>query len=139
MLNREAIALSICLEDHAARYFAHGARPSGVLETQRALSQDARNVLREGFQARHSGQNSGDVVVLEEGMKFTTTAFNSVNFQFHEMRKFQFQEIARIYGIPSVLLQDDKATATNTEALGRQYITFTLRPWLESWRQRDFA
>ena len=98
--NREAIALSISLEDHAARFFANGARPSGVLETQRQLSADARTLLRESFQARHSGENSAGIVVLEEGMKFTPAAFDGGDSQFHEMRKFQFAEIARIFRRP---------------------------------------
>ncbi len=92
--------------------------------------------MRDQFDSTFSGKNSSRTVVLEEGMKWSPTQFTSVDSQFHELRKYQFSEIARIFRVPAILLQDlEKASLNNTEVLGRQFLSYTLQPWLRNWEQ----
>ncbi len=136
MMNKGAIALMIAMEEHASRIFGQGAKPSGVLQTSRVLSPESTAQLRTQFDSTFGGRNSARTVVLEEGMEWKAAQFNSVDTQFFELRKWQLSEVARIYRIPLILLQDfEKTSQNNTETLGRQFVSMTLQPWLTCWEQ----
>lgn len=134
-LCREAIALAAVLEEHAARLFSTGARPGGVLKAPGKLSEDAARRIRDSWSATHGGSgNSGKTAVLEEGMEFQALALTSVDAQFQEAREHQIAEIARAFRVPPVLLMDyGRATWSNSEEMGRQFLTYTLAPWLRRW------
>lgn len=132
---REAIGLALAMEEHGARLFGDGARPSGVFKYAKALTPDAMRRLRGEFaQAYAGGANSGKTLVLEDGMDFTPLQFNSVDLQFLELRRHQVAEIARGFRVPLHMLQDlERTTHANAESLGRQFVSFTLMPWLKAW------
>lgn len=134
-LAREAIGLSLSMEEHAARLFGSGARPAGVLKTAKALGAETLKRLRESFSAAHAGgPNSGRTLVLEDGLDFQPLQFNSVDLQFLEMRRYQVAEIARVFRVPLHMLGDlERATFSNVEHLGRQFLSFTLLPHLKNW------
>jgi len=134
---REAIALSTALERHAANLMKRGARPSGTLETDDALTPKALESLRKAMESITSGhKNSMGLLPLDKGMKFNQLTFNSVDMQFQEMRRFQIGEISRAFRVPLTLINDlEKATLNNAETLGRQFLTYTIQPWLETWQQ----
>lgn len=134
---REAIGLSLVMEQHGARLFSQGARPSGVFSYAKALGPEAMKRLRESFNAAHAGgENSGKTLILEDGMEFSPIEFSSVDLQFLELRRHQIAEIARGYRIPLHLLQElERATHNNAESMGRQFLSLTLLPWLKMWEQ----
>jgi HK97 family phage portal protein len=136
MMNRGAIALAIAMEQHASRIFGRAARPAGVLKTQKVLSPEAIAQLRMQLDSTHGGKNSAQSLVLEEGMDWQQMSMDSVSSQFFELRKWQLSEVARIFRIPLILLQDyEKTSQNNTETLGRQFVSMTLQPWLTNWEQ----
>ena len=132
---REAIGLAMVMEQHGAKLFANGAKPSGVLTHPRTLGPEARKRLRESFDAVHSGgANSGRTLVLDEGITWQSLTFNSVDVQFLELRKFQIAEIARVFRVPLHMLGDlSDATFSNVENMGAEFVTLTLMPWLKLW------
>ena len=132
---REAIGLALAMEEHAARLFGAGARPGGVFKTGKVLAPETLKRLRDSFAAAHAGgANSGQTLILEDGMDFEALQFNSVDLQFLEMRRHQVAEIARVFRVPLHLLQDlERATFSNVEHLGRQFLSFTLLPHLKMW------
>jgi HK97 family phage portal protein len=132
---REAIGLSIAMEEHASRVFGGGARPSGVFTYEKMLSPDRAAALRESFNSAHAGgPNSGKTLFLEDGMKFEPQQFSSVDLQFLELRRHQVAEIARGYRVPLHLLQElERATHNNAESMGQQFLALTLLPWLKLW------
>jgi HK97 family phage portal protein len=133
---REAIALSLVLEQHGAGLFGRGARPAGVLRYPRALTTELAERLRRSFESLYrGGENSGRTCVLEDGIEFQPLQLSSVDAQFLELRKFQLQEIARIFRVPLHLLADlERTTHSNAEALGQQFLTFCLLPVLKLWQ-----
>ena len=137
VLNRESIAIVMVMEQHAARLFGNGARPGGVIEYGKTLTAKVAQRLRESFDAQHGGSSkAGRTLILEDGMQFKPLAFSSVDSQFLELRRFQMAEVARIYRIPLHLLNDlERTTHANAESLGRQFLSFTLLPWLQIWEQ----
>ena len=131
---REAIGLAIALEAYAGRLFSNGARPSGALTVPGKLGADAVARLKASLLALHGGANSGGTMVLENGTTFSQTALSSVDAQFLEMRTFAISEIARVFRISPILLGElGRATFANSAEMGRQFITYTLLPWVRRW------
>ena len=102
---KNAIGLAIATEEYGAKFFANGAAPSGVLEHPGTLKDPSK--IREAWQSQFGGsQNSGKVAVLEEGMKYTPISISPEQAQFLETRKFQINEIARIFRVPPHMVGD---------------------------------
>jgi HK97 family phage portal protein len=130
---REAIGLAIVLEQYAGRLFGNGARPSGVLTVDGKLDTATIQRMRDSWNAAHGGANSGRTALLENGVKFAQLALASTDAQFLEMRQFAIVEIARAFNINPILLGDmGRATFSNSSEMSRQFLCYTLRPWMRS-------
>ncbi len=76
------------------------------------------------------------IAILEEGMEIHEVGIPPEDAQFLQTRKFQVTEIARIFRVPPHMLADlEKATFSNIEHLGLEFVQHTLRPWLVRWEQ----
>lgn len=134
-LARDAIGMAIACEEYGAKFFSNGAQPSGVLEHPGTLKDPAR--IRESWNATFGGsQNANKVAVLEEGMKYSPISIAPDQAQFLETRKFQIDEIARIFRIPPHMVGDlDKSSFSNIEQQSLEFVTYTLAPWISRWEQ----
>ncbi len=135
-LAREAIGLSITLEAHASSLFGRGARPSGILKGAGKMAPEVMRRLRTSFEQFYAGgANAGRTAILEDGWQFEALQLSSVDTQFLEMRKFQIQEISRIFRVPLHLLSDlERVTYNNAETMGQQFLAFCLLPIFRMWR-----
>ena len=122
-------------EEYGASFFANGASPGAVLEHPGVLKDPEK--VRTAWQEAYGGPHKANrVAVLEEGMKFTPISINPQEAQFLETRKFQIEEIARIFRVPLHLIGDlDHATFSNIEEQSLEYVQYTLQPWLIRWEQ----
>jgi HK97 family phage portal protein len=128
---REAIGLNIVMQAHAAKLFAKGVRPSGILSTEKSLGEETLKRLAASWSALNSGDAAGAAAILEEGMKWTPLAFSSVDAQFLELWTFSVNEIARVFGVPpSLLFELGRATWGNASEMGASFLRFTLARWL---------
>jgi HK97 family phage portal protein len=120
---------------HGAKFFANGAAPSGVFEHPGTLKDPSK--IREAWQSQFGGsQNSGKVAVLEEGMKYTPISISPEQAQFLETRKFQINEIARIFRVPPHMVGDlEKSSFSNIEQQSLEFVKYTLDPWVVRWEQ----
>jgi HK97 family phage portal protein len=132
---KNAIGMAIACEEFGSKFFAHGAAPSGVLEHPGTIKDPAR--VRETWQGQFGGSaNSGKVAVLEEGMKYTPISISPEQAQFLETRKFQINEIARIFRIPPHMVGDlEKSSFSNIEQQSLEFVKYTLDPWVIRWEQ----
>ena len=132
---RNAIALAIDLERHAAKLFANGARPSGILSSDNDLKDTTLKNIMDMWTATHGGAaNSGKPAILPNGMKWQALALSSVDAQFLEQCRFQNEQIARAFRVPPTMLFDlERGTWSNTEEMRQQFLEQTLRPWLDAW------
>lgn len=133
---REAIGMALILEEHGVRLFSSGARPSGVLETEKQIGDEGIKRLLKGWKAAHEGHgNSGKTAVLYDGTKWKAMALSSVDSQFLELRRYAVDEIARAFGVPPHLLFEmGRATWGNSAELGSNFVTFTLMRWVKAWQ-----
>lgn len=132
---KNAIGLAQATEDHGASFFANGAAPGGVLEHPGTIKDPAR--VRESWQATFGGARNGNkIAVLEEGMKYTPISVSPEQAQFLETRKFQINEIARIFRIPPHMIGDlEKSSFSNIEQQSLEFVKYTLDPWVIRWEQ----
>ena len=129
-LAKNAIGISIACEEYGASFFGNGASPSGVLEHPGVIKNPER--VRDAWQRAYGGRNAHKVAVLEEGMKFTPIAIPNNEAQFLETRKFQIEEIARMYYDWRDL---DHARFSNVEHLSLDFVKCSLDPWIVRWEQ----
>jgi len=132
---KNAIGLAIATEEYGSKFFANGAAPSGVLEHPGTLKDPAK--IRESWQQTFGGSsNAHKVAVLEEGMKYTPISISPEQAQFLETRKFQLDEIARIFRVPPHMVGDlERSTFSNIEQQSLEFVKYTLDPWVSRWEQ----
>ena len=132
---KNAIGLAIATEEYGASFFANGAAPGGVLEHPGTIKDPAR--VRESWQSTFGGsRNSNKIAVLEEGMTYTPIGISPEQAQFLETRKFQINEIARIFRIPPHMVGDlEKSSFSNIEQQSLEFVKYTLEPWVIRWEQ----
>ena len=133
-LAKNAIGISIACEDYGASFFGNNANPSGVLEHPGVIKNPDK--LRDAWHRAYGGRNAHKVAVLEEGVKFTPVSIPNNEAQFLETRKFQIEEIARMYRVPLHMIGDlDHATFSNVEHLSLDFVKYSLDPWIVRWEQ----
>lgn len=132
---KNAIGLAIATEEYGSKFFANGAQPSGVLEHPGTIKDPQR--VRDSWMSQFGGSaNSNKIAVLEEGLKYTPISISPEQAQFLETRKFQINEIARIFRVPPHMVGDlEKSSFSNIEQQSLEFVKYTLKPWLVRWEQ----
>ena len=132
---KNAIGLAIATEEFGSKFFANGATPGGILEYPGTVKDPDR--VRDSWNKGFSGsQNAGKVAILEEGMKYTPISIAPEQAQFLETRKFQINEIARIFRVPPHMVGDlEKSSFSNIEQQSLEFVKYTLDPWVVRWEQ----
>ncbi len=133
---KNAVGLALATEDYGATFFANGANPGGVLEHPGVIKPEQADRLRESWQSQFGGANAHKVAVLEEGLKFHQMSIPPEQAQFLETRKFQINDIARIFRVPPHMVGDlEKSSFSNIEQQSLEFVKYTLDPWVVRWEQ----
>ena len=132
---KNAVGMTLACEEYGASFFANGANPGGVLEHPGVLKDPSK--VRESWNSVYRGvSNAHKIAVLEEGMKYQQIGIPPEEAQFLETRKFQINEIARLYRIPPYMVGDlDKSSFSNIEQQSLEFVKYTLDPWVIRWEQ----
>ena len=129
-ISRDAIALARALEIHASKFWANSARPGVVLQTDGSLTPETAERLRDNWERIHKGaERAYKTAILTNGLKVEPIGFSNESSQFESSRRFQTEEICRIYRLPLHLVQGE-ALSGDIEAKGQDFLTYTLTPWL---------
>lgn len=132
---KNAIGMALATEEYGAKFFANGAQPGGVLEHP-GIIKDPERVRNSWSQSFGGSSNSNKIAVLEEGMKYTPISISPEQAQFLETRKFQINEIARIFRVPPHMVGDlEKSSFSNIEQQSLEFVKYTLDPWVLRWEQ----
>ncbi len=132
---KNAIGMAIACEEYGATFFSNGATPGGTLEHPGTLKNPTK--LRESWNATFgSSRNANKVAILEEGLKYNPISVPPEQAQFLETRKFQINEIARIFRVPPHMVGDlEKSSFSNIEQQSLEFVKYTLDPWISRWEQ----
>lgn len=137
--NRDTIALAIVLERFANQLFLNGAKPSGIMSVPRTFGKDALDKAKAAFSGAHSGTSAGSTAWVTDDMKFQQLMLNATDAQYIELRTYMLGEIARIFRVSLHLLMAlEKNVARSIEALGQEFLSFTLLPHLIA-QQQEFT
>lgn len=129
-LMKTTLGLTLAAEEYGSAFFQNAATPPGVL-THPSRPKDLEKV-RQSWNRTYGGSgNAGKVAILYEGMKFERIALPNNEAQFLETRKFQTEEICRMYRVPPHMVCDlSHATFSNIEHSSIDFAVHTIRPWL---------
>jgi HK97 family phage portal protein len=117
-------------DQFANSLFSNGGMPSGVLKTDRTLSEEASGRIIESWKTSHGGRKVGGTALLEEGLSYEAISHDPQVLQFLESRKFSVLELARFLGLPPTKLFDtNAATFNNIENANLEVATDTLDAW----------
>jgi HK97 family phage portal protein len=132
---KNAIGMGLACDEYGATFFQNGAQPGGVLEHPGVVKDPKR--VRESWNAIYQGSaNAHRVAVLEEGMAYKPISISPEQAQFLETRKFQIDEIARIFRVPPHMVGDlEKSSFSNIEQQSLEFVKYTLSPWITRWEQ----
>ena len=127
-----AIGYGLALERYGNSFFGNGAKVSGVLSTDRHLSDEAIDRLKTSFKENYTNVNdSNKTMVLEEGLKFQQISLSNEASQFLKSREFSISEIARLFNLPPHLLRDlTKSSFNNISEQSREFVQYSLMPYL---------
>jgi len=134
---REGLGLTAAARDYGSSFFGNGAHMGGVLKHPKGLSDNARKNLKKSLDDAHKGSDKAHRwLLLEDGLEWAQTGIAPENAQFLETRKYQTAEVARIFGVPPHLIGDlERATFSNIEEQGINFVVHTVRPRLVRWEQ----
>ena len=132
---KNAIGMGLACDEYGASFYQNGAQPGGVLEHPGVVKDPKR--VRDSWNAIYQGSaNAHRIAVLEEGMAYKPISISPEQAQFLETRKFQIDEIARIFRVPPHMVGDlEKSSFSNIEQQSLEFVKYTLAPWITRWEQ----
>ena len=132
-----AITLGRSYELFGVNYYKHGTHPSGAFKFPHALKDDAFERLKKELKDNYAGLlRTGTPMILEGGGEFQPFAIKPADAQLIESKKFQIEDIARIYRVPLHLIQNlDRATFSNIEHMSLEFVMYTMLPWFNRWEE----
>jgi HK97 family phage portal protein len=139
-MQRESIGTSLSQTSAAGNLMRNGAKWPGFITVEGVQNKEQLEAIRDEINANMTGvMNNGRIPVVGGTMKFTqTNGMSMVDAQFLESRRFELQEIARIYGIPAFLIGDTTSSTSWGSGIEQQtlgFLNFFLDPHLVSWEE----
>jgi HK97 family phage portal protein len=133
----KAIGLGLSYESFGVNFYKNGANPSIALQYPNALDDVAFERLKKEFAKAYQGlANTGKPLILEDGATVKEMTIKPVDAQLLESKRFQLEDIARIYRVPLHLIQDlERATFSNIEHQSLNFATYTMLPWFQRWEE----
>jgi len=134
----EAIGLALAAEETQARMHGNGAKPGGILSTSAVLNKEQIDRTKEQFASTYSGvANAFKTILLDNGLKFEPWQMEGVDGQHLETRKFQVEEVCRLFRVFPQMIAASSATPTyaSAESFFGAHVGHTLQPWVTLWEQ----
>jgi HK97 family phage portal protein len=130
-LAREAIGLAISAEEQHAKLFANGVKTAGTYSVDGRLNRQQYEDLRKHIVENTTGENAGMPLIVDNGAKWLQQAWNGVDAQHIEVRRFQVEEICRAMGVMPIMVghSDKTATYASAEQMFLAHVVHTLTPW----------
>jgi HK97 family phage portal protein len=135
--HKEVYGSGLALQETGNRFFANGTLATGIVTKAAAIDPAGVKALRKQFKEHYSGRkNQHGVLVLDAGMDFKQLSVNPDQAQFLESKKFNVEDIARLFRIPPHMVGDlSRATNNNIEHQSLEFVKYTMLPWIKQWEQ----
>jgi HK97 family phage portal protein len=131
-LAREALGLSMAIEEGQAKLQSEGVKMPGYLSMDGTITEAQHAALRKWLEAEHSGTaNAGRPMILDRAAKWIATAMSNEDAQVLEQRKFAVEEVCRFMRVLPIMVghADKTATYASAEQMFLAHAIYTLGPW----------
>lgn len=126
-LHRENLGLAKAAEEFGAEYFGSGGQMTGILSSDQPLRKEQMDIIQGSW---NRAQQQAGTKLLPFGFKYSRISISPDEAQFIQTRKFQAEEICRIFSVPPSLVQlESQTTYNNVEQQNLQFARHTISPW----------
>lgn len=131
------VRLGLSYEKFGNQFYKNGAHASGAFTFPNTLSEPAFNRLKEDLNKAYTGLvNTGKPILLEEGGSFQQFTIKPADAQLIENKRFQVEDICRIYRVPQHLVQMlERSTNNNIEHQSLEFVMYTMLPWFKRYEE----
>ncbi|HDR1506048.1 TPA: phage portal protein, partial [Pasteurella multocida] len=134
---RETVGLGIAQQKHGASVMKNGLMASGLITTSEWLDEAKAQKAIKALERYKGAKNAGKTPVLEGSMEYKQLGMTNQDAEWLASRTFTISDIARIYNISPIFLQDySNSTYSNFSEASRAFLSQTLRPWLTNFEQQ---
>lgn len=128
-----AANVGLKIANNAAKFFGRGSNPSGVVSAPSKISKETAERLSEAWNANYSGDNSGRVAVLGEGLKFEPMRMTAVDSQTIQHLKWTAETVCATFHVPPFKVNlGQSPTYQNAEIMNQIYYSDCLQSHIES-------
>ncbi len=130
---KEALGLSIALEESHAGLHANGVQPGGIYSVESTLNPEQQAQLV-AWLKKQAAAGAGTPMVLDRGAKWISQAMTGVDAQHKETRDHEIAEVCRFFGILPIVIGhtgDKASTYASAEAMFDAHKVLGLNPWFE--------
>lgn len=136
---QNSVGIALAADQYSARFFGNGARPDFVLSTEQVMKQPQVDLLRQQWDERHAGTSRAfRPAVLTNGLKVEQLTMNSKDAQLLDARKFQIEDICRVFGVPPFMVGHTEKTTSwgsGVEQMSIGFVKYTLQSHLTAIEQ----
>lgn len=131
----ETIGYGLANQQYGANFYRSGARLDGVVSTDAVVEEEDFKKYQKDLNEKYTGLGqTSSIMFLDNGFKFQPVTLSQRDAQYIESAKFNIDDIGRLYGVPSYLLnQMDRATFNNVENLSILFVQYSILPELKMW------
>jgi HK97 family phage portal protein len=132
---REVLGTDLAAQSYSAKFFANDSRPGGYLSVPGIRSPEQKLQDVKSWMSAHGRGQASTMAVMDGGVKWESVGVPPEEAQFLQTREFNRTQIACIFGVPPHFLGEAAESRANMEQRALEFLTFTLRPWINKWEQ----
>lgn len=134
-LAREDLALAKARKIYSGSFYRNRTQVGGVIEYAKRLDAEKITSLRSSWVETYGTPgNAWKPVILESGMKYTPTAIPPKDAEYVDSERFGVVVMCRWFRMPPHKVASlDRATFSNIEHQGIEYVQDCLTPWVLRW------
>lgn len=136
---RNSAGIALSADEYSGAFFNNGARPDFAIEIPGNPTEDQQKMMRDSWTDRYQGHsNSHKPALLTGGIKVHELTMNAEDAQLIETRKFQVEDIARIFGVPPHMIGHTENTSSwgsGVEQMSIGFVKYTLSRHLVKFEQ----
>ena len=134
----DVINTSKAAQNYENKLYTQNARPSGVLKADASITKEAKDKIREEWNAIHNGvDNAFKIAVLDLGLSYQPISLNNKDAQFVESKTITIEDISRFFGVPLYKINSGKQSYSSNEQNGIEYVVNTLHPSVTQYEEED--
>lgn len=134
-----SIGIELAMEDYSADFFQNGSHQSVAITKEGRWDDEQKQSVREQWVEKYSGlANKKFPLVFDKSVGIHTLSINAKDSQLLESREFQITEIARAFGLPSFMVNQEQKTTSwgsGVSEIGQIFLRYTLMPYVQRFEQ----